>query len=187
VDGPICHASEACREAAAERVARLRRDVLVRPAILIGTGTCGLGAGAGRVLEAVRHYLAEKKQEADVVEVGCIGLCTAEPILDVQLPGRTRLTFGPVTDGKVAGLLDAALGGQVPAEGLLGQHRPGGAQKPWPKVPYLDEHPFFAPQTRWVLANCGISDPLNIDEYVARGGYQSFAAALRNHTPSELC
>ena len=47
-------------------------------------------------------------------------------------------------------------------------------------VPYLDEHPFFAPQKRWVLANCGIIDPTSIDEYIARGGYSALAKALHD-------
>ena len=55
--------------------------------------------------------------------------------------------------------------------------------QPWPDVPFLDEHPFFAPQTRWVLQHCGIIDPTRIDEYIARGGFQAFAKAIRDMTP----
>jgi hypothetical protein len=66
----------------------LRRERLAKPAIFVGTGTCGLGAGAAKTLEAVRNYL--KTLQKDVVEVGCVGLCSEEPILDVQLPGRAR-------------------------------------------------------------------------------------------------
>ncbi|MCX6550336.1 MAG: SLBB domain-containing protein, partial [Acidobacteria bacterium] len=59
--------------------------------------------------------------------------------------------------------------------------------EPWPGVPALDEHPFFAPQTRWVLVNCGIVDPSSLEEYVARGGYAALAHALRTMTPGEVC
>jgi NADH:ubiquinone oxidoreductase subunit F (NADH-binding)/Pyruvate/2-oxoacid:ferredoxin oxidoreductase delta subunit/(2Fe-2S) ferredoxin len=202
LDGPKCHDSPSCRKAAAGRAALLRRDVVARPAIFVGTGTCGLGAGAGRTLAAVRRCLGERNADADVVEVGCIGLCTSEPIVDVQLPGRARLSFGPVTEDQVPALLDAMFAGKVPAEGLIGQHRPlapgaaGGADghgagatalEPWPGVAYLDEHPFFAPQTRWVLANCGIIDPGNIDEYIACGGYRALAETIRGRTPAEVC
>ena len=217
VDGPICHESDDCRRAARERAQFLRRERLARPAIFVGTGTCGLGAGAGKVLEAVRRWLAEKKVEADVVEVGCVGLCTSEPLVDIQMPGRTRLSYGPVREDKVGGLLEAVTAGQAPTEGLLGQYRPpcpggmvtqlrdhdlnpaedhGHAEQrdhatlvsvPWPNVPYMDEHPFLAPQTRRVLANCGLIDPSSIDEYLAGGGYRALAAALKNHTPAEVC
>ena len=165
---------------------RLRRDRVTRLTIYVGAGTCGLGAGAGKTLAAVRTYLADRKIDADVVEVGCIGLCSAEPLLDVQLPDRPRVSFKAVTADRVPALLDASLAGSVPAEHVLGQARTDGLPA-WPDVPYLHEHPFFAPQTRWVLANCGLIDPTSIDEYIARGGYRALARVLREQTPAELC
>jgi (2Fe-2S) ferredoxin len=170
----------------AEELARLRRDTVARCTIYVGAGTCGLGAGAAKTLAAVRDYITAHGLDADVVEVGCIGLCAAEPLLDVQLPNRPRLSFQHVTTGVVGELLDKVLAGAVPQEAVLGQFRQAGVA-PWADVPQLDEHPFFAPQTRWVLANCGLVDPQSIDEYVARGGYQALAKALRELTPGELC
>jgi len=184
--GPICHEDEACRRARQQWLGRTRREATERPTIFVGAGTCGLGAGAARTLDAVRAYLDHREREADVVEVGCIGMCAAEPMLDVQLPGRTRVSFMEVTADKVDGLLDATLAGQVPEGMVLGQHRTAGLEA-WPGVPYLDEHPFFAPQTRWVLANCGVMDPTSIGQYIARGGYQALAQAVRTMTPAELC
>ena len=184
--GPMCHEDQACKALRQNRLAQLRREQLARPVLFLGTGTCGMGAGAGKTLEAVRAYLADKKIQADIVEVGCIGLCVAEPMLDVQLPGKARVSFQGVTSGKVAPLLDAVFAGQIPAENVLAQFRSPG-QQAWANVPYMDEHPFFAPQTRWVLANCGIMDPASIDEYMARGGYKAFTQSLRKTTPDELC
>ena len=56
-----------------------------------------------------------------------------------------------------------------------------------PDVPMLDEHPFFAPQKRWVLANCGIIDPTNIDEYIAYGGYRALVEVLTTMTAPQTC
>jgi NADH:ubiquinone oxidoreductase subunit F (NADH-binding)/Pyruvate/2-oxoacid:ferredoxin oxidoreductase delta subunit len=167
-------------------MAGLRREVVVRPTILIGAGTCGLGAGAGRTLAAIEKHLEDRGIEADIVKVGCIGMCAVEPMVDVQLPGRTRLSFGPVTASQVASLLDAVLAGEAPVESLLGQHRSADLE-PWADVPYLDEHPFLAMQTRWVLANCGLIDPSEIGEYIARGGYQGLAKALAGMSPAGVC
>ena len=168
------------------RLAELRRDHLVRPAIFIGMGTCGLGAGAQATLDAIRAYLDSRELKADVVKVGCIGLCSAEPLVEVQLPGRTRVMFKRVTQDRVEALLDAALAGQMPEKLALGQHRHATLQ-PWDDLPFLDEHPFFGPQTRWVLANCGLIDPAQIDEYIARGGYQALAKTLRDYAPDRVC
>ncbi len=169
-----------------EAVAALRRERVERPAIFIGTGTCGLGAGAGKMLKAVREYLADNGVAVDVIEVGCIGLCTAEPLLDVQLPGRTRLSFQKTTAEKVEAILDAALAGKPDEDAILGQHRDDGLEA-WEGIGFLDEHPFFAPQTRWVLANCGRIDPTRIDEDVARGGYAALISTLRERTQTEVC
>ncbi len=173
-------------EELAALLARLRRDTIERPAIFIGAGTCGLGAGAGKTLAAVKEFLAQHQQSADVVEVGCNGMCSDEPIVDIQIPGYARVSFGSVTADKVPLLLEAVLlQNCIPAGMALGQYRTNA--KPWNEVPYLDEHPFLAHQVRVVLASSGIIDPGNIFEYIACGGYGSIAKVLRKMTPEEVC
>lgn len=166
-------------------IAQLRREELVRPVIFVGAGTCGLGAGAAHTLTAIRTYLDEHEIEADVVEVGCIGLCAVEPQVDIHLPGKARLAFQQITEKKVTKLLDGIFAGEPPAKLILGQYRESGAV--WPGVDFVDDHPFFAPQQRWVLASCGLIDPTSIDEYIARGGYSGLLQTLMQKTPDEFC
>ena len=184
--GPVCHADDACKQKRLEQATRLRGLAATRPVVFVGAGTCGLAAGAGKTMQALHAYLAKHSLEADIVEVGCIGLCAAEPMIDVRMPGRTRVSFGPVTSDKVDVLFDKVFAGVMPPELLLGQMRDEHFQ-PWDGVPYLDEHPFFAPQTRWVLAECGIIDPSKIEEYIVRGGYGALAQVLRGMTPADVC
>ncbi len=169
------------------RLRSFLRTKVTKPTLYLGAGTCGLGAGAAKTKEAIHHYATAKGIDVDLIEVGCIGLCSAEPLLDVQLPQRTRVSFKNITADKVEALLDAVLANSIPEEHLLGQFRAEEGNKPWDTVPYLDEHPFFAPQTRWVLANCGLINPDSLDEYLARGGYGALWKALRAHTPEEVC
>jgi NADH:ubiquinone oxidoreductase subunit F (NADH-binding)/Pyruvate/2-oxoacid:ferredoxin oxidoreductase delta subunit/(2Fe-2S) ferredoxin len=170
----------------ARRLAELRRENVARPTVFVGAGTCGLGAGAKATLAAVHTYLDSHEVKADVVMVGCVGLCSVEPLVDVQLPGRTRVCFRQVTADKVPSVLESALAGTIDDDHVLGQYR-SESQKAWPDVPFLDEHPFFAPQTRWVLANCGLIDPSQIDEYIARGGYAPLVKVLREMSPDAVC
>ena len=167
---------------------RQRRDRVERPVLLVGAGTCGLSAGANRVLEALRAELAGGGSPVDVVEVGCIGLCSEEPLVDLQLPGRTRASYRRVAPGQAAELVAAARGNRLPAGlEILGQFDCAG-QEPWPDLPRLAEHPFFAPQTRWVLAGCGLVDPGRIEEAVARGGWAAYAGLLARRAPAaEIC
>ncbi len=169
-------------------VRALRREAVTKPVIFVGAGTCGMGAGAGKTLAAVRAFLQANHKEADLVEVGCVGLCSEEPVLDVQLPGRTRVSFGSVTEDVVAGLLEQVFAEQIPADMVLGQFRPQeSGLTAWNEVPFLDEHSFLRMQRRVVLANSGLIDPGSIDEYIARGGYSALALALKSQTPDQLC
>jgi NADH:ubiquinone oxidoreductase subunit F (NADH-binding)/Pyruvate/2-oxoacid:ferredoxin oxidoreductase delta subunit/(2Fe-2S) ferredoxin len=174
------------RQHRAERLAELRRDRVARPVIYVGAGTCGLGAGAKDTLAAIHTFLDSREIKADVVKVGCIGICSQEPVVDIQLPGRARVCFKQVTGAKVPGLLEKALAGEMPEEMAVGQHR-NPAHEPWPDIPFLDEHPFFAPQTRWVLVNCGLIDPSGLDEYIARGGYKAQHKVLKSMSPEQVC
>jgi len=184
VDGETANRDAA--EQHQQRLAELRRERVTRPTIYVGAGTCGLGAGAQETLAAIHDYLDKREIKADVVKVGCIGLCSMEPIVDIQLPDCARVSFKQITGARVPALLDAVLSGSIPDDFALGQHR-NDKLKAWPDVPYLDEHPFFAPQTRWVLANCGLIDPSQIDEYIARGGYRALVKALRQYSPDAVC
>jgi NADH:ubiquinone oxidoreductase subunit F (NADH-binding)/Pyruvate/2-oxoacid:ferredoxin oxidoreductase delta subunit len=184
--GPLCHDDDACRRRRAAAAAQLRRDAISRPAVFVGTATCGLGAGAAGSLAAARAFLAEHAVAADVVEVGCIGMCSAEPLLDVQLPGRTRVSFCNARENRVAGILGEVLAGRIPRGAALGQHRHP-LLAPWQGVAFLDEHPFFAHQTRWVLANCGVIDPTRIEEYLARGGYRALERVVAGIPPEQVC
>ncbi len=169
-----------------EQISIIRHDKITEPVIYVGSGTCGLGAGAGKTLEAIKKYISEKNINAKIIETGCIGLCAVEPIIDIQLPEYNRISFQNITEDKVEKLLDGIFQLEVSKEHVLGQFRIPGA-KSWKEVRFIDQHPFFAPQKRLVLKNCGITDPENIAEYIAGGGYKSYIKAINIHSPEEIC
>jgi len=167
-------------------LAALRRENVTEPVIFIGAGTCGLGAGAGKTLHAVKEFLAEKNLDARIIEVGCIGLCSSEPVMDIQLPGYNRISFEKVDAAKVPDILTGIFQLEVDKTHAMCQFPSIGNQS-WEGVPSYMEHPFFKPQSRLVLKNCGIVDPVSIEEYIATGGYQSYLSLIRNKQPLEVC
>jgi NADH:ubiquinone oxidoreductase subunit F (NADH-binding) len=187
-EGPRCHECEGSKAKATADAARLQRCDVEKPLFLIGTGTCGVAAGAGDTLEAVEALLSASKIDADVVEVGCVGLCAAEPMMELQLPGRPAVMLGNVMAENVAALIDAVKQGEVTRDvTVIGQRRPSGDVKAWDDIAFVDEHPFFGPQNRWVLKNCGRIDPVSLDEYIAHGGYKAFADAIKTMTREDVC
>ncbi|PKN46457.1 MAG: NADH-quinone oxidoreductase subunit F [Deltaproteobacteria bacterium HGW-Deltaproteobacteria-17] len=184
-EGPLCHDDPACRASRDRLRAAALRQTPERPVVTVGTGTCGRGAGALKVLAAVRTWAEAAGMDLEVGETGCIGLCTAEPLLDIQIPGRTRLFYGNVRENQVGRILDAVVSHGVAAPRSLGQLAVAGAE-PWGGVAGLWEHPFFAPQNRRVLSRCGTTDPVSLDACLADGGWRGFSRAISELTPAEI-
>jgi len=167
------------------RVLRLEEND--KPVIFVGAGTCGLGAGAGLTMKNAKTWLDEHQIDADVIPVGCIGLCSSEPLLDIKLPGKKRISFEKVSGDRVNGILDHVFAGTLPEQPVLGQFKNQESQQEWAGVPYLQDHSFFKPQLRIVLENCGISNPVSIEEYIARDGYRAYLNTLKLFSRREMC
>ena len=153
-----------------------------KPRILVGTATCGRAAGAMAVLETIENELTRLGIEAIVTQVGCIGLCYTEPIIDIIKPDRPHVYYGGVTPKIVTRLLEDYIINDNPcpdlALGTTGEDTIEG-------IPRLFELPVLKPQVRISLRNCGHIDPSDIKQYIANGGYTGFIKAL-DMTPKEV-
>ncbi len=146
-----------------------------QPVISVGAATCGLAAGAGEILEAIEGALARLGASARVVPVGCVGMCFAEPILDIEAPGLPRVTYGHVTPDS----LDEILEGHLVRNDPPVRHALGSAgDTSIPGIPRLADLPVLRRQVRIALRNCGVIDPTDVTHYLARGGYAGLQRAL---------
>ena len=161
-----------------------------RPWIRIGTALCGKAAGCDEVIQALEYALEQNGVSPHLSQVGCLGLCFAEPLLDVQFPGGPRIFYGNVDAEKIERIVDAHVSGGTPvAELVLGylpsteaDGFPGAAP---PGIPNLNQHPMRAWENRIALRNAGNIDPMDIHHYIANGGYQALHKALTEMTPAE--
>jgi len=154
-----------------------------KPHILIGTATCGRAAGAMDVLKAVREELARHKIDALVTEVGCIGLCYAEPLMDIVRPDRPAITYRNVTPEMVPGLIeDYFIKDNPRADLALGTF----SDEPVSGIPRLFDLPVLKSQVRITLRNCGHINPDSIRDYIAVGGYDGLKKALLEMTPQQV-
>jgi NADH-quinone oxidoreductase subunit F len=146
-----------------------------RPVVYVGAGSCGRAAGAAEVIQAIEEYLREKKVGARVIEVGCIGPCYLEPLVDIQMPGMPRISYSNVSPKRATMLLDEFLEEeQIPKSHIAGHFGEGELDG----VPRFFDHPMLAPQVRVVLRNCGMIDPQEVDHYLARDGYKAIEKCL---------
>ncbi len=146
------------------------------PVILVGSATCGKSAGALEVSAAFKDELKEQDVVAEVIDVGCIGLCYLEPIVTIIKKGMPAIFYGEVTSKLAKQLVRGYIIGNDPmgdyALGTLGEKQIEG-------IPNLYDKPVMKPQIRRILRNCGFIDPNNIKHYIAKNGYSGLYNALQ--------
>jgi NADH:ubiquinone oxidoreductase subunit F (NADH-binding)/NAD-dependent dihydropyrimidine dehydrogenase PreA subunit len=181
--GPLCHESEGCKTRIEEAIDHtLYGSSGVR--ISVGMSTCGLASGAQAVYDKIEKELAKRGVAAKLVEVGCMGSCYAEVIVEVTRKDYPTAIYSDITPAKIPGILDAYLAGDV--KGALALRSRAAKMKNEETIPLLEELPFFKYQTRRVLKNCGVIDPESIEEYIIGGGYRALSKVLSGMTPEQV-
>jgi NADH-quinone oxidoreductase subunit F len=146
-----------------------------QPRILVSSATCGRAAGALSVLYAIRSKLSALRIEAHILEVGCIGTCYLEPVINIIKPGQPHIYYGNLTPEIATEVIEDYLVKNNPrpslALGTVGEKTLAG-------IPRLWDLPMLKPQVRIVLRLCGMIDPANINHYIAHEGYSGLARAL---------
>lgn len=157
---------QALAEQARQKLAERERKIQVK----VHWGTCGIASGANDVLEAfLREVEARKLPDVLILKASCIGLCDREPVVSVILPGQQRVLYYNVTTDKVPRIIE---------EHII----KGKAVKEWA----ADENtPWFKLQEIRIMHNQDL-DSSNIEEYIARDGYQALAKALTQMKPEEV-
>lgn len=149
--------------------------------VLVGMATCGISAGARPVLETLQSECALREiPNTKVCLTGCIGMCTYEPLVEVIEPGRPKVTYIRMNPEKARRVVEEHLqGGRVVEEYTI-------AGDPSTPANSLEDLSFYAKQKRIVLRNCGIINPEDINEYIARDGYQALHKALTSMSPAQV-
>lgn len=83
--------------------------------VTVGMGTCGIKAGAGSVLEEMRRALAGA-ENVILTHVGCLGLCSYEPLVEVADPDGRITTYCHMTPGKARKVIAEHLIGGRPVK-----------------------------------------------------------------------
>ena len=105
---------------------RLQKDIKARAdtstTITVGMGTCGIAAGARETMRAILAELEARSIDAHVTTVGCIGMCSREPLVDIQQGDEPRVTYGNIAPEMVPRLIEEHLvKGNVVDEWVVGR------------------------------------------------------------------
>ncbi len=154
-------------------------------------------AGAGDVLDEFRRQANDKDLPVEVHSVGCTGISYQAPLVEVELQGGERFHYGRLGKADVA----AVLGRHFRPTGLL--RRFGGAASRLMERLLTDEA--WEPVTRFAVdmrdgpvgrywgsqkhiatEGSGLADPLDIDDYRARGGFEALARCRKDMSSEEI-
>ncbi|MDY7040313.1 MAG: FAD-dependent oxidoreductase [Chloroflexota bacterium] len=155
-------------------------EVFYRANVLVCGGTGCTASGSTGTFEALQAELARRglENEVRVIHTGCRGFCEMGPVMVVYPEG---IFYCRVQAEDIPHLVEETLiKGRVVEE--MTYKEPATHQA----VPHYSEIPFYTKQKRVVLSNCGLIDPENIEEYIARGGYEALGKALLGMTPDEV-
>ncbi len=104
----------------AQQALKVRTETGTR--IVVGMGTCGIAAGARETMRAILAELQKRGIDAHVSTVGCIGMCSKEPLVDIEQAGQPRITYCNVHPDMVPRLIEEHLiHGRVIQEWAMGR------------------------------------------------------------------
>ena len=173
---PRLTAADLDRVASAEQ----KRHAGYKAMLMVCTGTGCVSAHGLTIRDNLDRVLRERGLERDflVVPTGCNGFCAMGPIVVVQPEG---IFYQKVGVNDLEEIVDAHLvGGEVVTRLLHADPVSGQTAR------RIDEIGFFSKQQLVALRNKGLIDPEEIDQYIARGGYQPLCKVLTTMQPEDV-
>ena len=146
-------------------------DPVVEREVRVCVAASCQSSGASPVFDALVASLGDGKPACKVKGVGCMGLCSAGPLVSVA-----------DKDGDLEGSVLYRDVAPEDAEDIVASLD----GPPLERLRCATDHPFFARQQKIVLEHAGIIDPNSFKGYVAVGGYAALIQALSEMTPTDV-
>jgi NADH:ubiquinone oxidoreductase subunit F (NADH-binding)/(2Fe-2S) ferredoxin/NAD-dependent dihydropyrimidine dehydrogenase PreA subunit len=144
--------------------------------IRVCLGPAGIAAGGRLVIEAFKEALSQSGTAASLKEncsshqVGCLGLCARDVLVEVHRDGA-KIVYQYVKPDMVQRIVDEHIIAGTPV-------------KEWLVDDAYDA--FYKKQIKVVLSDCGRIDPEDIDAYRAVEGYEAAHEVLHSWTPEDV-
>ena len=139
--------------------------------IIVGYGSCGMAAGAGKVYAEIESEIKKRKLGIDIQITGCIGMCYLEPIVDIINDQGIKTSYVKVMPEKINEIITKAIVERDGANQYRMDH---------------EDKKILEKQKRIAIRNCGIINPEEINQYINRGGYAAIENCIRHKTPEEI-
>ena len=136
--------------------------------VVVGMSTCNMAAGSDDVLDFLKEKVAGGL-DVELSITGCTGMCYSEPQVQVFDEDGTRHLYVGVNANRIAKIVEDHLIAGKPREKWIVSYDEGDTKK------------LMAKQERIVLANSGVIDPDEIDDYLSADGYVALRTVLEEN------
>ena len=153
---------------------------MYRSHVLVCGGTGCTSSNSQKIIEAMEAEIKAKglDKEVQVIRTGCFGLCALGPIMIVYPEG---CFYSEVKVEDVPEIVEEHLLKGRMVKRLLYKETVTPTE-----IKGLHDTAFYKKQKRVALANCGVINPEDINEYIAYDGYQALAKCLTQLTPEQV-
>jgi NADH-quinone oxidoreductase subunit F len=142
--------------------------------IIVGLGSCGIAAGAGKVYARAQSLIEAGNTDVLLKQTSCIGMCYKEPLVEV-VDDRGHYIYGSIDVKKLEEIFEKHIrNGEVIEEYVVESD-----------VIQGHESHYFAGQVKIALRNCGYMDPESIEEAEQRQAYEAIRKIATEHVSSE--
>ena len=143
--------------------------------VIVGLGSCGVAAGAGKVYNKILALHKAEHLDFDLKKTSCVGMCFREPLVEI-IDENGHFLYGEVNEDRAVEILNKHIVNHNPVREYLVQSD---------LFDTIDSS-FFKGQVKIALRNCGMIDPENIDEYIERRGYDALKKIISEDSTSEM-
>ena len=153
---------------------------MYRSHVLVCGGTGCTSSNSQKIIEAMQAEIKAKglENEVQVIRTGCFGLCALGPIMIVYPEG---CFYSEVKVEDVPEIVEEHL-----LKGRMVKRLLYSETVTPTEIKGLHDTAFYRKQKRVALANCGVINPEDINEYIAYDGYQALAKCLTQLTPEQV-
>jgi NADH-quinone oxidoreductase subunit F len=157
--------------------------------IHVGLGSCCMAKGSDRLFHALQKSVEMTGAPVSVKRVGCVGMCHRTPMIEIVEPGKPTRFYAGLQETEAQslvlrhfrphGLLQLATQAWTRALNGLLLDEPGDPVTQAelnPREPAVSA--FLDRQVHIATEHFGEIDPLDLEEYVARGGFAALAGCL---------
>ncbi|KAF0131857.1 MAG: hypothetical protein FD155_381 [Bacteroidetes bacterium] len=157
--------------------------------IRIGLGSCCVASGSDEIRQAVEENLTKDDLNVTIKHVGCVGMCHQVPIVEVIPKGKPAQLYAKVKPSDIQYIVEkhfrpTGFIGRLKnkfehlVENIQHEERTEGVERYSIDIREKHVQAFLGKQIPIATEHRGVINPLDLEEYIANGGFEGLKKAL---------